>query len=384
MTGEAPSRRHRHDMVSRLVASGAVTSGAVEQAMRTVPRHRLLRDVWLHPTGRPAPGGLEHHRIDSGTDPATLARLYDDIAVPTRLTQGVPSTSTSQPSLVAHMLEQLELDRGMRVLEIGAGTGYQAALMAELVGDPTLVHTVDIAGEVVTQTSELLADIGYGGIRVICADGAAGHEAGAPYDRIIATAGCPDIAPAWLRQLSPGGFALVPLLHAGAHPLTRVVPSPPAAAAIGRVVGSAGFMPLQGAMSGRLHWPSGKARDQRHEPLPPELAGVEGDAAWPGWDFHYYLSLADGRTTGTVALADHDGSVRVDFPAGALLTTGDSDHLRRALLEHRGAWDRLGRPRAGDWRSTFTAVASPLPPSDYVIPRIHHRQGATLGRGGGC
>lgn len=369
-------------MVNRLVASGAVTSKAVEQAMRTVPRHGLLRDVWLPPAGGPAaPGALEHHRIDASTDPAVLARLYDDIAIPTRMTHGVPSTSTSQPSLVAHMLEVLEVDRGMRVLEIGAGTGYQAALIAELVGDPTLVHTVDIAGEAVTQASELLADIGYGGITVICADGSAGYEAGAPYDRIVATAGCPDIAPAWLAQLAPGGFALVPLLHAGTHPLTRVVPSEPPSVAVGRVVGCAGFMPLQGALSGRLHWPYGLPLNHRHEPLPPGLHGIEGDASWPGWDFHYYLSLADRRTTGTVALVDDHGSVRVDFPAAALATTGDSDHLRRQLLEHRVAWDRLGRPRAGDWRSTFTAVPSRLPPFEYVIPRIHHLQRASLARG---
>jgi protein-L-isoaspartate(D-aspartate) O-methyltransferase len=371
-------------MVDRLVASGAVTSKAVEQAMRTVARHRLVRDVWLNPAdGAVAPGELEHHRLDAGTNPALVARLYEDIAVPTRLTDGVPSTSTSQPSLVAHMLELLGLEPGMRVLEIGAGTGYQAALMAELVGDPMLVHTVDIDGEVVTQASESLADIGYGGIKVICGDGSEGYEAGGPYDRIVATAGCPDIAPAWLRQLAAGGFALVPLLHAGAHPLTGVVPSSPPSAAVGRVVGCAGFIPLQGAMSGRLHWPYGTPLDQRHEPLPPELHGVEGDAAWPGWDFHYYLSLADRRTTGTVALADDNGSVRVDFPARELLTTGDSDHLRRQLLEHRVAWDRLGRPRAGDWRSTFTALPCRLLPFGYVIPRIHHLQRVTLEGGSG-
>jgi protein-L-isoaspartate(D-aspartate) O-methyltransferase len=81
----------------------------------------------------------------------------------------MPASSTSQPSLVAQMLELLDLTSGLRVLEIGAGTGYNAALMAELVGDQRLVVTVDVLDDVVAQTRRLLTRAGYPGLRCCCA-----------------------------------------------------------------------------------------------------------------------------------------------------------------------------------------------------------------------
>ncbi|HET9896690.1 MAG TPA: hypothetical protein VFQ44_17305 [Streptosporangiaceae bacterium] len=108
------------------------------------------------------------------------------------------------------MLEQAAIEPGMRVLEIGSG-GYNAALIAELVGPSGAVTTVDIDPDVTGRATELLAAAGYGQVRVVLADGTGGEPAGAPYDRIMVTVEAADIAPAWVTQLVPQGRLVVPL-----------------------------------------------------------------------------------------------------------------------------------------------------------------------------
>src|SRR5258708_24206156 len=98
---------------------------------------------------------------------------------------------------MAIMVEQLALQPGDRILEIGAGTGYNAALMAHLVGPKGQVVTVDIDQDTAAAAQAHLATAGADDIRVLCGDGALGYPEAAPYDRIILTAGTWDIAPAW-------------------------------------------------------------------------------------------------------------------------------------------------------------------------------------------
>jgi protein-L-isoaspartate(D-aspartate) O-methyltransferase len=113
--------------------------------------------------------------------------------------------------VVAAMLEQLDVRPGDRILEIGAGTGYNAALLAELAGPAGHVVTVDIDEDVVRGARTALAATGYANVRVICADGAQGYPPSAPFNRIIITAGAWDLCPAWWDQLAPAGRVVVPL-----------------------------------------------------------------------------------------------------------------------------------------------------------------------------
>jgi protein-L-isoaspartate(D-aspartate) O-methyltransferase len=177
----------RHELVDLLRGSRAVLNTDVEKALRGVPRHAFLPGV-------------------------PLAQAYADDAVVTRRdAAGMPSSSASQPAIVAIMLEQLELSAGMRVLEIGAGTGYNAALMATLVGPEGTVTTVDIDPETAAAARANLDEAGFRAVRVECGDGGLGYPADAPYDRIIVTVGAWDLPPAWFEQLGAHGLLVVPL-----------------------------------------------------------------------------------------------------------------------------------------------------------------------------
>jgi protein-L-isoaspartate(D-aspartate) O-methyltransferase len=175
-----------------LVRGGRIRGISVERAFRAVPRHLFL------------PG-------------LPLAEAYADEAIATQFVDGVATSSASQPSMVAIMLEQLGLRRGHRVLEVGAGTGWNAALMARIVGPEGAVTSVDIDEELVAQAEDNLASAGIEGVRVLCGDGALGCPEGAPYDRIVLTVGSWDVRPEWVAQLAPHGRILLPLTVRGSQ-----------------------------------------------------------------------------------------------------------------------------------------------------------------------
>lgn len=193
IAADAPAAiAYRADLVNHLQRQDLATNAAVADALRMVPRHLFLPDE-------------------------PLDRAYADEAIVTKWSADrMPLSSASQPAMVAIMLEQLAVQPGMRVLEIGAGTGYNAALLAELVGPHGHVTTIDIDPDTVAAARQHLASAGIGPnrVHVICGDGALGWPSGAPYDRIILTVGAWDVAPEWVRQLTPQGRLVLPLaLH---------------------------------------------------------------------------------------------------------------------------------------------------------------------------
>jgi protein-L-isoaspartate(D-aspartate) O-methyltransferase len=123
---------------------------------------------------------------------------------------GIPLSSSSEPQIMAAMLEALELREGLRVLEIGTGTGYNTALLKTLVGPRGRVVSVDLDRELASAARRALRAGGYAA-RVVCGDGHDGYEPGGPYDRIVATASSARIPRAWLDQLVDGGLLEVPL-----------------------------------------------------------------------------------------------------------------------------------------------------------------------------
>jgi protein-L-isoaspartate(D-aspartate) O-methyltransferase len=188
----AAADRARARLVDGLRDSGRLSGSAVEEAFRTVPRHLFLPGV-------------------------PLGRAYSDEAVAVQAVDGVTTSSASQPSMMAIMLGQLDLRPGHRVLEIGAGTGYNAALMARIVGPGGCVVAVDIDADLVDGAARHLADAGVDGVELVNADGALGYPPASPYDRIVLTVGSGDVRPEWVAQLVPGGRLLLPLAIRGAQ-----------------------------------------------------------------------------------------------------------------------------------------------------------------------
>jgi protein-L-isoaspartate(D-aspartate) O-methyltransferase len=207
-------------MVGRLRGAGFIRSGPVGAAMGVVPRELFVPDV-------------------------PIERAYANEAVVThRDAAGVAVSSASAPGVVASMLEDLDVRSGQRVLEIGAGTGYNAALLAHLVGPAGVVTTVEI-DDVVAETARERLDAGYRQVSVICGDGEFGYRDHAPYDRITVTAGAWDVPPAWSDQLAPGGRLLVPLRMRG---LTRTIAFERQDGYLrSRSVHECGFIPMRGA-----------------------------------------------------------------------------------------------------------------------------------------
>jgi protein-L-isoaspartate(D-aspartate) O-methyltransferase len=245
----------------------------VEAAFRAVPRHLFLPEV-------------------------AISDVYTDRAFPTKHADGRPISSSSQPAIMAIMLEQLALQRGQRVLEIGAGTGYNAALIAQIVGRGGQVVTVDVDEDVASSARQQLAAAGFDRVDVRCADGGFGCPDAAPYDRIILTASAWDIAPAWFEQLSLAGRLVLPLSLRQVQQSVAFERHQDHLESV--AVADCGFMPLRGAFAG----------PQRVVPLGPSpgpFIGVDGD-----------------RPVDSRVLSEALKSTPVEVPTGITATVGEA------------------------------------------------------------
>lgn len=179
----------RWALVDELAGSGWLKSPAVREAFLAVPREHFV------------PGVVETRGMEF---------VYTDRALVIQEREGVPTSSSSQPAIMAQMLEALDVHTGHRVLEVGLGTGYNAALLAHLVGHTGRITSVDIDPSLVSSAAAALESGGYP-VDAAVTDGHFGWPPGAPYDRIIVTASTEQVPRAWWEQLAPGGVLVVPL-----------------------------------------------------------------------------------------------------------------------------------------------------------------------------
>jgi len=316
--------RMRDRMVAELTAADRTVSAAVTEALRVVPRHLFL----------------------PGLPPEVAYR--DDAIVTRRGPDGQPTSSSSQPTIMAIMLDQLGLEPGQRVLEIGAGTGYNAALMKYLVGPSGTVITVDLDRDVAREAAAHLAAAGYPEVMVTAGDGAEGYPAGAPYDRVIATVGVSDLAPAWLDQLGPGGRIVVPLDLRGSQRSIAFERTAEAGGVwLSRSVVPCGFMRMRGSLAG------------------PERTQVIGG--------HHELSLTlpDSRTVDLATLA-----ANLEAPGGPAAERATRVLAGPAqLFDGLGLWLGLHEPRLGMLSDSGEAGATAL----LRAPTSLHGQQVTAG-----
>ncbi|MCP4515926.1 MAG: protein-L-isoaspartate(D-aspartate) O-methyltransferase [Delftia sp.] len=188
-TGAAPTpqderAQEREQLVQRTIVERGITDPAVLAAMRAVPRHRFVPS--------------EHQD-----------RAYNDHPLPIGYGQTI-----SQPYIVALMSEALELEPGDRVLEIGTGSGYQAAVLAAIVEQ---AYTIEIVPELAQRAAALLAELGYDNVVARQGDGYFGWEEFAPFDAIIVTAAPDHLPQPLVGQLADGGHIVIPIGPPGGY-----------------------------------------------------------------------------------------------------------------------------------------------------------------------
>lgn len=328
---ESEAERLRDELVARLVADGAVTSLAWQAAFAEVPRHVFVPVFYRQsPTEQPA--------VDASTPSEWLEGVYSDQLLV--VSPDVKSSSTV-PSLMAVMLEALDPADGDRVLEIGTGTGYNAALLSHRLGDRNVV-SVDIAADLVSDAKSRLASIGYHPTLGV-GDGVDGWPGEAPYDGIIATC-APDAVPgAWLGQVRPGGRIVAPIATGVA-----VIDVAPGRKGMGRFLpGGAYFMPLR-ATPGQVDLGS-QIADITSAIAPVRTTDL-GETIWFDDDFQFVLSaalpglrfLTKLAESGITIFTDADGSwARLD---GGAVAQGGPQRLWDAVENAHRQWDGVGRP----------------------------------------
>ena len=168
----------RERMVERQVMARGMTNPALIAALRTVPREMFVAPAFVH-------------------------AAYDDCALPIEAGQTI-----SQPYIVALMIDAANIERGDHVLEVGAGSGYAAAVLGQLARD---VVAIERHAVLAAAAAERIATLGYGNVRVLAGDGVGGWPAAAPFDAILVPAGAPHVPPALLDQLKPGGRLIMPV-----------------------------------------------------------------------------------------------------------------------------------------------------------------------------
>lgn len=222
----------RAQLVQQLADTGALTDRGWRTAFEQVPRDAFVPYFYDH-------AGSLVSRNDPATAAAWFRAVHEDRALVTHRTNGSATSSTSQPSVMASMLEALAVEDGMSVLEIGTGTGYNAALLAHRLGDDHVV-TIDLTPDITRAARARLAAAGYSPL-VATGDGADGYPERAPYDRIIATCRLRTIPPALIEQLTNDGLIVTPLGNA----LARIHRTGSDTAEGRFLPGAAFFMPLR-------------------------------------------------------------------------------------------------------------------------------------------
>jgi len=174
--GKAENER----MIKYLLDSNYVDK-KVAEAMRKIPREEFVPQMYRE-------------------------YAYSDAPLPIGAGQTI-----SAPGIVGTMTKELMADKGMNLLEIGSGSGYQAAILAEIVGERGRIYTVERIPELIELARKNIERLGYRNVEFIYGDGTLGHLDKAPYDRIIVTAGAPEVPKPLIEQLKSGGRMLIPI-----------------------------------------------------------------------------------------------------------------------------------------------------------------------------
>jgi methyltransferase of ATP-grasp peptide maturase system len=349
--------RRRRRLVDSMHQVGALSDPRWIDAFSQVPRHVFVPRFFL-------PGDRGWTAVDRH-DTGWLDAVYSDRVLVTQLDEdparwrsarlagpvpGTPTSSSSMPSIMAIMLEELRVTEGNGVLEVGTGTGYNAALLCHRLGSAN-VSTIDIDPLLRDQARNRLADCGYFPACAAC-DGADGLPADAPYDRVLCTCAVSVIPTSWLDQTVPGGLIVTTLNRPLGAGLVRVVVSRKGNG-YGRVLARDGrFMPLRAhrmASTGRL---LAAVRHEAAQTRPTDLS--IRTVLNPGSRFEFFAGLVlpqaapavDPDEPEATFLVHPDGSwIRHESEDSRhLVTQGGPRRLWDLLEQGYQDWQELGGP----------------------------------------
>lgn len=342
---ESAARRHAA-LADALVRDGELADDRIAVAFRATPRHLFIPAVGVH--------SLDGAALDATADPeGWLSAVYSDEVVITRLDtaatthSGIAATSSSSaPTIVARMLSTADLREGHRVLEIGAGTGWNAALLAVLLGDDA-VTSVDIDAEVAAAARAALARAGRAPT-VLHRDGESGYPPHAPYDRVIATCNAARVPRPWIAQTVTGGLIVTPwsTVDGFGGALARLTKAADGSAA-GPLLGRLGFIWLRGQRPSPVD-PGELKADPEHR----ERTEVDPMPWLSDWDATFPLSFMVRSWRGGLRRTEHG-------PAAWVRATGSDGSWARIIpgptgwtIEQAGPrrlWDEL-RAALDQWR----------------------------------
>ncbi len=360
--------------VRELESKGAFREDWIKQAFLRVPRHMFVDRI---PGGGPGMF-VPVNRRNPANDHLSL--IYSDTALP----MGPESENTiSQPQIVSDIMLHLKVARGAKVLEVGTGSGFDAALLAHGTFDPKLVHSVDLQARLVEAAGAHLFDAGISGVNLVTGDGGLGWEQRAPFDRIVISAGCPDVAPEWTDQLSEGGILLVPFRTYGAgDPVLRLQRSDESLS--GGFVSYASFETLYGKYhDGRrtgLEYISLSGREQnllRKTPIRTFPFSWESQVDFAvfcnanGAEFEFGRAEVGGR--GYWIVVDHSAEIVMARESSSEYATLHADKGQDSmLLKMIDSWHWHGRPGITDYRVEAVASAAPRAGEKEWIDRRGH------------
>jgi len=350
----------RREFLEQIRQGGVSLSPELARAFATVRREAFVPDGFQRRDGSWV----------TPADPDFLSTVYRDDVLVTKVDGRVPVSSSSQPSLMALMITALKVTPGLRILEVGAGTGYNAALLAALGASVT---SVDAQEDVADRARIALVRAGVDNVRVEHRDGYAGIP-GEHFDRVIVTVGIGGISPLWLEQLEDG-FVVAPVEHAGTHPVL-VVRGDPDGPVSATVLCASGFMTASGpltadhpgafpvpAPAGALTGLIPYAEARFDPPLEPVVYRDLWYAAG-AWNRRATHAAAARREQSCLALLDETGAGgALILPDGSVLaggsTAGPYASEATKILDQ---WLAAGRPPMQAWRVGLARAGDPEAP----------------------
>ncbi|WP_160819890.1 methyltransferase domain-containing protein [Actinomadura sp. J1-007] len=331
-------------LIERLAAAGWLTQASIKEALRDVPRH-----VFAPPVAWTGEGGRVRKR---SAPEAWLDLVYGDDALITQLDDGATdlaagaghfTSSLSASSTVVSLLELLDAEPGHRVLDVGTGTGWTAALLSRLVGSENVV-SVEVDPAISERAAANLKQTDVSP-RLVVGDGARGWTREAPYDRVHATCAVARVPYAWVEQTRPGGVIVTPYApgFGSSHELRLVVM--PDGTAVGGFAGYASYMMMR--KQRHPEWdPSGRPAERTTTDVDPRTIGYAPAGA----------DLAMGRRCRACAPGAYATATPTPCGSGGR-TPGPAPATSPAASPSRSS--RAGPGPSGTWRCRPTSAGSP-------------------------